>query len=134
MDTRATADVAKHLGKLVVSKRDEPKRPKLPAPAKSSAATDFSEEIKSLISQSESHIPEVISLAEKTDKSKGSIQKTISEVIRVLSVDEASVKSGDITEDIADELSSTTENVETILEQVSLLRSGFYFVTNALGK
>ena len=83
-----------------------------------SSNTDFSEEIKSLISKAESNIPEVMSLAEKTEKSGGSIQRTISEAIRVLSVDEQSNKSGDITEDIAGELSSTaTENVETILEQ-----------------
>lgn len=115
--TRATADVAKQLGKLFEKRRSDPKRPKSSVSVKHSATTDFSEEIKSLISKSESHIPEVITLAENTEKSKGSIQKTISEAIRALSVDEVSTKSGDITEDIADELSSTTDNVETILEQ-----------------
>ena len=115
--TRATADVAKQLGKLFDSRRSDQKRTKHSVSVKHSSTTDFSEEIKSMISKAESHIPEVISLAENTDKSKGSIQKTISEAIRALSVDEVSTKSGDITEDIADELSSTTDNVETILEQ-----------------
>ena len=71
-----------------------------------------------MMSQAESHIPEVLSLAERTDKSGSSIQRTISEAIRALSVEDHSARSGDITEDIAAELSSTTtENVATILEQ-----------------
>jgi hypothetical protein len=115
--TRATADAAKQLGRLFRTKRTEVGRRSEASVVKSSN-TDFSEEIKSLMSKAESNIPEVMSLAEKTEKSGGSIQRTISEAIRVLSVDEQSNKSGDITEDIAGELSSTaTENVETILEQ-----------------
>ena len=125
--TRATADVAKHLGRLLKMKRTKAKtRTDILASGKNSATNvHFSEEIKSLISKTESQIPDVISKTEKTDTSCGSIQKTISDAIRAASLDEDSSKSGgDITEDIADELSSTTENgttenVETILEKSS---------------
>jgi hypothetical protein len=114
--TKATADAAKQLGRLLRTKRTEIKKPE--SASTKTNTVDFSEEIRSLMSKAESHIPEVMSLAEKTEKSGGSIQKTISEAIRVLSVDEHSTKSGDITEDIAGELSSTaTENIATILEQ-----------------
>ena len=114
--TRATADAAKQLGRLLRTKRTETKKPE--SASTKTNTVDFSEEIRSLMSKAESHIPEVMSLAEKTEKSGGSIQKTISEAIRVLSVDEHSTRSGDITEDIAGELSSTaTDNIATILEQ-----------------
>ena len=126
--TKATADAAKQLGRLFRAKRGENKKfesshkksensNKINRPI-SRTTTDVSEEILSLMSQAESHIPEVLSLAERTDKSGSSIQRTISEAIRALSVEDHSARSGDITEDIAAELSSTTtENVATILEQ-----------------
>jgi hypothetical protein len=128
--TRATADAAKQLGRLFRAKRVDNR--KLESSQKKSelsikrsdinptsqTTTDVSEEILSLMSRAESQIPEVLSLAERTDKSGSSIQRTISEAIRALSVEDHSTHSGDITEDIAAELSSTTtENVPTILEQ-----------------
>merc|ERR1712020_634544 len=66
--------------------------------------SEIPEELITLMSKGESNIPEVLSIIEKTDKSGSSIQKTISEVIRQLSVDEKSSKSSNITEDMAKEL------------------------------
>merc|ERR1719242_613227 len=51
-----------------------------------SKASTIPEDLVALISKAESNIPEVLSIIEKTDKSGSSIQKTISEVIRQLSV------------------------------------------------
>ena len=129
--TKATADAAKQLGRLFRAKRADNKKfessnkkseisnKKSEMNPTSRTTTDMSEEILSLMSRAESHIPEVMSLAERTDKSGSSIQRTISEAIRALSVEDHSARSGDITEDIAAELSSSTatENVATILEQ-----------------
>ena len=68
-----------------------------------SKASTIPEDLVALISKAESNIPEVLSIIEKTDKSGSSIQKTISEVIRQLSVDDKSSRSSNITEDIAKE-------------------------------
>merc|ERR1712001_238556 len=71
-----------------------------------SKASTIPEDLVALISKAESNIPEVLSIIEKTDKSGSSIQKTISEVIRQLSVDDKSSRSSNITEDIAKEIDS----------------------------
>ncbi len=67
------------------------------------------DEVMTLMSRAESSIPEVLSLAEKTEKSGNSIQRTISKALQELSssvaTDDQRSIATNITEEIAEELS-----------------------------
>jgi len=109
--TRATADAARQLSKIFRSKQH-----KLSTSSRGSA---ISNDLLTLMSKTDSKFSEVMSVAERTEKSGSSIRKTISEAIRTISVDDPSTNSIDITEDIAGDLSSTiTDVVSTVVEQV----------------
>jgi hypothetical protein len=110
--TKATADAARQLGRIFRSSRHK-------SPV-SNRGSELSNDLLTLMSKTDSKFTQVMSVAEKTEKSGTSIQKTISEAIRTLSVDDPSTHSIDITEDIAADLSSTmTDVVPTVVEQVN---------------
>ena len=75
-----------------------------------SASGPVSRELRSLISRTESRVPEVLSAIEHTEASGGSVPRSIAEMIDNLSAEEASA-SHNITEDIATEL--TGERADT---------------------
>ena len=74
-----------------------------------SASGPVSRELRSLISKTESRVPEILSAIEHTETSGGSVPRTIAEMIDNLSAEEVSA-SHNISEDIAAELTGERAN------------------------
>ena len=76
---------------------------------RSSVGRPLSRELQSLISETESRVPSVLSAIEHTEASGGSVPKTIAEVIHTLSASSLSA-SQNISEDVAAELTEEQAN------------------------
>ena len=76
---------------------------------RSASGPPVSRELRSLISKTESRVPEILSAIEHTEASGGSVPRTIAEMIDNLSAEEVSA-SHNISEDIAAELTEEQAN------------------------
>ena len=106
--TKMTVEAANRLTKM------ESKRKQRPGHHRSSKASPSirEEDIKSIISRTESSIPEILNVVEATDRSAKDIQRSIKTAIEELSLanDDDSSKTSNITEEIMAELTDNNEN------------------------
>lgn len=120
--TKMTFEAAQMLasvkGETSRKSSDRHKHSEAPVKRTGSGSSSIPEDIKTLMSQAESEIPEILSVVEATDKSSKEIQRSIQSAIRELSMgDDNSSKMSNITEEIAEELSEDTEKSKRSTER-----------------